>query len=351
MKTQLITMQKLLSMLWILALAGPLADCLQAQDRVTPSKGTAAIGKIGEIQPDQITINVRGKDQVYKTNEVVKVVFEGEPNNLDRARDFINNRQFNLAESELNKIDTAKITDERIANDVLFYKGYAAARMSLAGTGDLRAAAKALSSAATADPQSYHTYKNLELLGELATALNLPEVATGYYRKLAAAPFPDIKALAFYKQGEVDLSTNNTAGARKLFQQLTESTATDVEMIRLKNLAEVGLVICDARDGKSQEALTKLQELVTKHDSSDQALFARIYNTQGMCYLALGQPQQALLAYLRTDLLFSSSPELHAEALYQLTQLWPKVGQPQRSTDARQRLTTLYPSSAWSNKQ
>ena len=322
-----------------------------AQDRVVPIKQPAAVGKISEIGRDEIKINVRGKDQAYKTNEIAKVIFDDEPNNLDRARDFINNRQFNLAEAELNKIDVAKITDQRIANDVLFYKGYAAARMSLSGMGNPLAAAQALTNAMKADPQSYHTYKADELLGELAMALNLPDAATKYYRELAAAPFPELKALAFYKQGEVELATNKTEAARKLFQQLTSAPASDPEMTRLKSLAEVGLVVCDARDGHSKEALAKLQELVKKHDSSDQALFARIYNAQGMCYEALGQKQQALLAYLKTDLLFSSSPDLHAEALYHLTKLWPEAGQPQRSTEARQRLTSKYPSSPWTNKQ
>jgi tetratricopeptide (TPR) repeat protein len=325
---------------------------LKAQDRIVPIKGAAAIGKIGEIQRDQVTINVRGKDQPpYKTNEISKIVFDDEPSNLDRARDFISGGQFNLAEAELNKIDVSKINDPRIANDVQFYKGYAAARLSLSGMGDPKAAAATLVAFAKAAPDSHHAYKAAELLGDLAMALNRPEMATKYYGELSAAPFPELKALAVYKQGEVKLSENDSPAARALFQRLTEVNATDAETTRLKNLGEVGLAICDARDGKSQEALTKLQELVKKHDSSDQVLFARIYNAMGMCYQALGQTQQALLAYLRTDLLFSSSPDLHAEALYQLTKLWPDVGQPQRSTEARQRLTSRYPSSPWNNKK
>lgn len=322
-----------------------------AQDRLVPTKGAAAVGKVEDIQRDQVTINVKGKNQNYPTNEILKVVFDKEPNNLDRARDFINNRQFNQAEEELNKIDMSKVTDQRITQDIQFYKGYAKAKMSLSGMGDPKEAASLLVAFTKADPQSYHTYKADEMLGELALVLNLPDVATNYFGELAKSPFPELKALAFYKQGEVNLSAGKIADARKLFEQLAGATASDAEMVRLKNMAEVGLAVCDARDGKSKEALTKLQELVKKHDSTDQALFARIYNAEGTCYLDMGQTQQALLAFLKTDLLFPSSPELHAEALYQLTQLWPKVGQPQRATEARQRLVAKYPSSAWSNKQ
>lgn len=321
-----------------------------AQDKVVLAKGATAIGKIEDISRDQVTISVKGKSQSYKTNEIARVVFDDEPNNMEAARNFINNRQYNLADAELKKIDMSKLANERVTQDVQFYKAFASAKMALSGMSEAGAAARDLATAHKNDPQSYHAYKAAETLGELASALNMHDRAATYYSELAAAPFSEYKALAAYKLAEVALTSGKLPQARKLFEQLLSAQASDAETIRLKNLAEVGLVVCDAREGKSQEALTKLQELVKKNDSSDQALFARIFNAQGVCYQALGQTQQALLAYLRTDLLFSSTPDLHAEALYQLMQLWPKVGQPQRANEARQQLIAKYPSSPWTNK-
>ena len=322
----------------------------QEKDKVVLIKGVAATGKIVEMAPEQVVIEVKGKNQTYKTNEIAKVMFDSEPSNLDRAREFVASRQFTNAESELQKIDLTKITDPRIVQDVQFYRGYVAAKMSLSGMGNPRDAARLLAVAAKADPKSYHAYKSHELLGDLALALGLNEPANGYFAELAKAPFPELQALSAYKQGEVALTSNKIDVARKFFQQLASSGATDSETARLKNLSEVGLAVCDAQSGNSQQALDKLKQLVAQHDSSDQVLFARIYNAQGVCYQALKQPQQALLAYLKTDLLFSQSPELHAEALYQLSKLWPGAGQPQRGTEARQRLTAKYPSSPWNNK-
>lgn len=323
----------------------------QDKDKVYPIKGAPATGKISEITPDQITIEVKNKNQVYKTNDILKVTFDGEPVNVDRAREFIASRQFTNAESELQKIDPAKINDPRILQDVQFYKGYVAAKLSLSGMGNPRDAARILNMAAKADPKSHHAYKSHELLGELAMALGLQDAANGYFVELGKAPFPELQALSAYKQAEVALNSGKTEIAQKLFQQLSSSVATDAETIRLKNLAEVGLAVCDAKAGKSKEALEKLQGLVAKHDSSDQVLFARIFNAQGMCYQALKQPREAALAYLKTDLLFSSAPDLHAEALYQLTKLFPEIGIPQRAIEARQQLTAKYPNSPWSNKQ
>ncbi len=71
---------------------------------------------------------------------------------------------------------------------------------------------------------------------------------------------------------------------------------------------------------------------------------------RGDCYTALKQDNLAVLAYLRTDLLFFSDADAHAEALYQLSKLWPKIGEPARAADARSRLVAQYSGSAWANK-
>ena len=91
--------------------------------------------------------------------------------------------------------------------------------------------------------------------------------------------------------------------------------------------------------------------MVQKHDSTDQALFARINNARGACYQSLNKPEQALLSYLQTDLLFFTDPEAHAEALYFLNRLWPVAGNPARAADAQARLVNRYASSKWANKQ
>ena len=59
---------------------------------------------------------------------------------------------------------------------------------------------------------------------------------------------------------------------------------------------------------------------------------------------------QGFISYLKTDLLYASEIEAHAEALYWLSQLWPKIGENQRATEAKSRLAKLYPTSLWLKK-
>ena len=47
---------------------------------------------------------------------------------------------------------------------------------------------------------------------------------------------------------------------------------------------------------------------------------------------------------------FLGLPDSHAEALYQLSGLWTKLGDPQRAADAKARLMNLYAGSSWAKK-
>lgn len=321
-----------------------------SQDRVFPKRDAVASGKIVEITPASIKINVRGKDQTYEIQDVRKVSFDGEPNGLDRARESTLQGQFDQALDEVKKIALDDIKNPLIKQDIEFYRFYNEGKLALAGSGDRKAASDGLLAVANANPKTHHLYAIGELLGELTLAAGQPAQAARYFNILLTAPATETKNLGEYRMGEVELALSKTEEARTRFARLASANSTSPEMARLKSLAEVDLAVCDNLSGKSQEALTKLDALVQKYDSTDQALFARINNARGACYSTLGKTNQALYSYLQTDLLFFTDAEAHAEALYHLSQLWPKVGEPARAAEAKARLRSLYASSLWANK-
>ena len=322
------------------------------QDRLFPVQGAPASGTVTEMTPDKVVIEVRsGNKQEYKVSEIKKITFDDEPAGLDRARELILQDQFDQANDELKKISAASITKPLAKQDFEFYRAYCAAKMALAGTGDKAAAKNSLLQLAGKNNKSFHFYTLAQTLGELALALGKPDEAATYFVPLSKSASLDSKAKGVYWLAEADLRKGNHVEAKKKFEQLSAATASSPEMTRLKNYADVGLAVCLGRGGNSKDALTLLQSMVEKNDSSDHVLFAKIFNAQGASFVALGQTSQAIIAYLHTDLLFFADSELHAEALYYLTVLWPKVNQPQRAQETRQRLTTKYPSSTWANKK
>ncbi len=321
-----------------------------AQDKVYPKQGVPASGRLVDITPDEVTIEVRGKNQKYAVHDIRKIVFDGEPNELDRAREHFFNGQFDQALDEINKIAASSITNTVIRQDVEFYRFYCQGKLALAGSEDKNGAIRGLVNVERVNPKTFHLYELSELLGELAMAVDQPEQAARYFNRLLNAPSADTKALGLYRLAQVDLAVDRLADAQKRFSQLVSATSTSPEMARLKSLAEVGVAVCENASGDSAGALKKLDALIDKYDSTNQELFARIYNAKGACYLSLNKPVQALLNYLKTDLLYFSESEPHAEALYHLKQLFPKVGENAKAADAGSRLLANYASSSWANK-
>ena len=323
----------------------------RAQDRVYPKRDAMASGKLVEITPTTVKITVRSKDQTYDMADVRKITFDGEPNTLDRVRESTLLGQYEQALDEVKKISTDGIKNPLIKQDIDFYRFYCMGKLALSGKADKTTAIKGLLAVASANPRTHHLYELSELLGQLALAIGQPDQALRYFNVLLSAGSPDIKATGVYHLGLVELAQGKVEEAKVRFQQLAGATSVSPEMGRLKSLAEVGLAVSEQMLGNTEQALEKLDSMVQQYDSTDQELFARINNAKGACYTALGKTNQALLSYLQTDLLFFTDAEAHAEALYHLTKLWPQAGQPARAADAKERLTTQYPSSSWANKE
>lgn len=322
-----------------------------AQDRVYPQRDAMASGKIAEITPTSVKITVRSKDQTYDMADVRKISFDGEPNSLDRVRESTLLGQYEQALDEVKKISTDGIKNPLIKQDIDFYRYYCTGKLGLAGKADKTTAIKGLLAVASANPRTHHLYELSDLLGQLAMAVGQPDQALRYFNVLLSAGSPDIKASGVYRLGLVELAQGKAEEAKVRFQQLAGATSASPEMGRLKSLAEVGLAVSEQMLGNTEQALQKLDSMVQQYDSTDQELFARINNAKGASYAAMEQTNQALLSYLQTDLLFFTDAEAHAEALYHLTKLWPQAGQPARGADAKERLTTQYPSSPWANKE
>ncbi|MFN9912188.1 MAG: hypothetical protein ACK53L_06370, partial [Pirellulaceae bacterium] len=117
--------------------------------------------------------------------------------------------------------------------------------------------------------------------------------------------------------------------------------AEDTAAKRLQKLASVGLLRCDTFDNKQATAIEKLRQMIADSDATDSELFARIYNALGEAHLAAGQEEEAVLAYLHTDLLFTNDPDSHAESFYHLVKLFGKIDT-HSDAEAKSKLKSTY---------
>ncbi len=60
----------------------------------------------------------------YPTNDIVRIVFDGEPTQLSRAKDNVGQGQFEQAAKELSEVAVSSLTTEDMKEDYYFYKFY-----------------------------------------------------------------------------------------------------------------------------------------------------------------------------------------------------------------------------------
>jgi TolA-binding protein len=337
------------------AVLGVLAACnlaakLRAQsfDQVLPLRGTPTNGRILSTSPTEVVVESRGSQQRLAVNEIKRVSFGDEPQELRRARDQILSGQLEGGLANLKKVDASALQRPEIRQDLQFYLALCEGRLALTGGGDKTAAAGAMLNFVRDYPNSFHFFEAAELLGDLAVALESYDNASKYFGAIASkAPWPDYKMQAAIREARALAAQNKHAEAQAKFEQVMAFEVDTPLALRQKRLAEVGRAACLAAGGQPEPAKQALLDLIAKNDPQDTELFGRAYNALGLAHQQANEPQEALLAYLHTDTLFYQDPEIHAEALYQLSKLWASLQKTERAASARSMLTDRYAGSKW----
>ncbi len=166
--------------------------------------------------------------------------------------------------------------------------------------------------------QSYHFFDSSDALGTLAASTGDHERAVVYFNALSQSPMPADKIKAKYYAGSSNIAIGKVAEARTAFNEAIATNADDANAKRYQKLAAVGLIRCETAEKKFDAAIEKLRKLVSDSDATDGELFARIYNALGEAHLQAGQEEEALLAFLHTDLLFTNDPR----AMPKLCTIW-----------------------------
>lgn len=321
------------------------AETVQAQmDRVyTFGSDNASAGAVIEATKNGIKLKTGRNEKAYTQGEIRKIVFQGDPRELTRAREFAIDGQYQQALDEMKGLDLSKIPRDVIQADAAYYLTLCQAKLALAGQGDRNAAIGSAVKFAGKYRDSYHFYSAAKLLGDLALATKAYDKAIQYYGALSKAPSTETKIESRYLTGIALLEKGDVPAAQKSFADVAAVNVQSVEALRLKSLAKAGQAVALAKGGKGKEAMAIVETLVTELNPTDIELAARIYNAQGQSYEASGDLEGAIMSYLHTHLMFSGQPDAHGHALSRLVELWPQVGRAERAAEARQELQQRYP--------
>ena len=132
------------------------------------------------------------------------------------------------------------------------------------------------------------------------------------------------------------------------FDKVVALPANDDTTQRYKRLAQCQKARVSAMTGDSTAAITQLETIIKQENPDDKELFAYAYNALGACYLKGNDLAEAEEKFLFTHLLFDTESGPHAEAVYQLANIWTTQKQTDRASEARQILKSRYRNTWWS---
>jgi len=325
---------------WLLA-ASALAQ--EYTDRVRLVRGSAA-GEVTATTPLEVTLEEQsGRSKSIAVPEIRSIVFDGEPPELTQARLHARNGGYQTALARLQEIDAAKLDRDLVRQDVEYFTAFCNAKLALGGKGEIVEAGRALNDFVRRHAQSYHYLEAVELVGDLLMASGKYAAAEERYAELAKTPWPEYKTRAGMLMGRSLQAQDKHAEAIAEFDRALAGAA-DTDSA---GGATLGKAVSLAATGKIDEAVRAIEQVILDTDPEQKDLQARSYLALGDCYERAGRTKDALLAYLQVDVLYSTVPDAHAEALAHLAPLWEAVGQEGRAREARQTLQERYAGSRW----
>jgi len=332
----------------------------QSVDRVQLIRGVAAgsgtiAGEVVKVSPNAIEVqSPQGQAISIPIEQVRDVILADAPEPLRNAQAMILRDDAAGALAELGKLtpeDMAGVP-RLVATQLDFARAAAVGKLAAATGEDLPAAAAGLQEFLGKHPQSHLVYTASEILasvrarqGDFAAAAqsiaNLAQGPAAYQVRAAAA-----QGNLLFQQGQWPQARSQYETAMKI-DLAPNDRAGHQERVG----AEFGRARCLAREGRGEDAVKALTQSLATIDPADRDLLARGYAALGDAFRASPNgSQDAILAFLRVDLIYNSSPDAHAEALYNLTELWTQERNPERSRICQQALETTYPNSGWTRR-
>ncbi|MDR2704954.1 MAG: tetratricopeptide repeat protein, partial [Planctomycetaceae bacterium] len=234
------------------------------------------------------------------------------------------------------------LTKPEMKQDFDYFTAAAKAKSALAGSSNIADAEKSLLDFVKNNKNSYHYYEICELYGDLMVQAGKFDDAKKSYAALTKAPWSEYSLKATVSLGMAEITEKKIDSARKNFETVIKSEDHSEAAERLKSIANIGLALCLTSEKKYDDAIKMLEEIAKNSGSEDSVFQSLVYNSLGSTYEQASKPRDAILAYMHTDILFSSARSEHIKALQELSKLWKQVKRNERAEETDKRLKSLY---------
>ncbi len=338
----------LLSCLTIFSAALPAADQV-----VRRSDRAVLRGEFTAMTVASLTIKLQnGQTQEVPVSDVATVRFDMEPPTLSQAQAAERGGSLDLALKSYKQIQLEYAGDDkRLVTDLKFLIARTQVRLAMANPAEVAAATKAISTFRTENPNNFR-YLEASLLEAdlLAQDPAQTEAARSILTKVLESPVKGFALQAGVQLGMLLLKSKDTPGALAAFDKVIADSQNDPNAVSALYDGQLGKALCLKADGKADEAIAVLDEVIAKASDTATRTLARAWLLKGDSFREKNQAKDALMAYLHVDILYGSEPSEHAEALYHLAALWGPAGHQNRADDARAVLQSKYPNSQWAKR-
>jgi tetratricopeptide (TPR) repeat protein len=314
-----------------------------------------AAGEVSDVSKDSVTVTPRvGSPTVFPANDIQRIEWDGEPPSLRLARSKDSVGQYALALDDYRQAAKEVSGDnDHLRTDIEYGIASVIGRMALGDATQQEEAVNELTAFRDNHSGHYRYFDALLLLGDVYLAQGDANAAESTFQLVTTSKWADYQMAANVKIARVKLARGDVPGARAAFDAVVGTATSSPAEESRRFEAMLGQASCLQQEGNHEEAARILGEVIAGCAPTDTRLQAEAYLRQGDAYAALGQrTKEAVMSYLHVDVipLLAREKDLHAEALYRLTQLWPALGHPARADLAAGKLQSDYPNSEWAKK-
>ncbi len=310
-------------------------------------------GEFTEMSTSVIKIKLtNGQIEEVPVSDIFTVRFDMEPATLSQGQSNERSGALDAAMEKYTQIQKEYAGDDkRLIADVQFLIARTQVKSALADPAAVADATKAIAAFRSANKANFR-YLEATLLESQLLSLDPANaaIAQGLLKEVQAATVKGFQLQAGVQLGRLLLSSNDAAGALAAFEDVIQKSTGDASATAALFDGMLGKAQCQQKQGQIDEAITTLNEVITKASETETQTLAEAWVLKGDCQRRKNLPKDALWSYLHVDILYASEPAAHAEALYRLASLWAPAGHQDRADEAQARLATRYPNSSWAKQ-
>lgn len=338
-------------MFLMLVLAGAQAI---AAETINRKRDKALSGEVTGVTKTEVTIKVKSPKEetiAVPANEVSSIEWTGQPAETKMAVSDETGGRLQKAMDEYQKsLQSSKATNPHLKADLEFGIARTLAKLAIEDPARSDEAIKKLEDFRKSQGDHYRYYEAVRYLGELYAAKRDFIKAKLSFDTLGRAPWKEYQMAAKVASARLALAENKLDEASAEYEAVIGMSSDGPAEESQRQEAVLGKSRVLIGQKKYDEAIKLLDEIIAKAPADDVKVNAEACLRKGDCLREQGNDKDALLEYLKVDVLFASDKAADAEALFRLAHLWDKVGKKERGDEARDRLKTEFENSEWARQ-